>query len=63
MIIVGLPYTIPRVVEHDRRWGALWREPCRGQRTDGSLTADERTLANALGRRLADVAARLEQKP
>ena len=34
-----------------------------GQRTDGSLTADERTLANALGRWLADVAARLEQKP
>jgi NAD(P)H dehydrogenase (quinone) len=63
MVIVGLPYTNPVLSSTTGGGTPYGASHVAGQRTDGSLTADERTLANALGRWLADVAARLEQKP
>jgi NAD(P)H dehydrogenase (quinone) len=61
MVIVGLPYTIP-VLSSTTGGGAPYGAThVAGARNDAALTADERTLAVALGRRLADIAARLER--
>lgn len=60
MLLVGLPYTEPalnRTVSGGTPYGA---SHVAGAQGDNALTDDERQLARALGRRVADVAARLE---
>lgn len=59
MLIVGIPYTEPQLsstVSGGTPYGA---SHVAGPRGDNAITADERDLARALGRRLADIARRL----
>ncbi|UPG91396.1 NAD(P)H:quinone oxidoreductase [Luteibacter aegosomaticola] len=59
MLIVGIPYTEPLLsttVSGGTPYGA---SHVAGHRGDNPITADERELARALGKRLADVARRL----
>jgi NAD(P)H dehydrogenase (quinone) len=59
MILVGIPYTEPAL--NTTRAGGTPYGPTHASGAEGDpvLTPDEETLAQALGRRLADVAARL----
>jgi NAD(P)H dehydrogenase (quinone) len=59
MLIVGVPYTEP-ALNATRSGGTPYgASHVAGSRADPNLHADEREIARALGRRLADVAARL----
>jgi len=59
MLIVGLPYTLPEVTTTHGGGSPYGASHVGGPRGDNTLDDDERTLARALGRRIADVAARL----
>jgi NAD(P)H dehydrogenase (quinone) len=59
MLLVGLPFTEPQVSgtrSGGTPYGASHLAGTRGER---DIDADERALARSLGRRVADVAARL----
>lgn len=61
MLLVGLPYTEPalnRTTSGGTPYGA---SHVAGVQGDNALSDDERQLARALGRRVADVASRLER--
>jgi NAD(P)H dehydrogenase (quinone) len=61
LLIVGLPYTEP-AVSHTRGGGSPYgASHVGGANGANALSDDERTLARALGRRVAEVAARLER--
>lgn len=60
MLIVGLPFTEPAVARTERGGGPY------GAGTIGAAsgpTDDEKTMARLLGRRVADIAARLKRAP
>jgi len=59
MLIVGLPYTLPEVTTTRGGGSPYGASHVGGPRGDNALDDDERTLARALGRRVADVASRL----
>ncbi len=59
LLIVGLPYTEP-ALNHTQGGGSPYgASHVGGSKGKNPLSDDERTLARALGRRVADVAARL----
>jgi NAD(P)H dehydrogenase (quinone) len=59
MLLVGVPYTVP-ALNATRHGGTPYgASHVAGVRADANLHADERALARALGRRLAEVTARL----
>jgi NAD(P)H dehydrogenase (quinone) len=61
MLIVGLPYTEPALT-HTRSGGTPYGASHVVQNSDSPrLTEDERTLAQALGRRIAEIALKLQQ--
>jgi NAD(P)H dehydrogenase (quinone) len=60
MVIVGLPYTLPVLTSTTGGGGPYGASHVAGSRNEPALSADERLLATALGRRLAEIAAKLE---
>ena len=63
MLIVGLPYTLPEVTTTRGGGSPYGASHVGGPRGDNALDDDERTLARALGRRVAEVASRLGARP
>jgi NAD(P)H dehydrogenase (quinone) len=61
MLIVGLPYAEAIAGGHPDRWHTLWRQPRGRDQNDRPLSEDERKLALAQGKRLAEAALRLQQ--
>ena len=59
MLIVGLPYTLPEVTTTRSGGSPYGASHVGGPRGDNALDDDERTLARALGRRVAEIASRL----
>lgn len=59
LLIVGLPYTEPAVSRTQGGGSPYGASHVGGADGENALSDDERTLARALGRRVADVAARL----
>jgi NAD(P)H dehydrogenase (quinone) len=59
MLIVGLPYTLPEVTTTRGGGSPYGASHVGGPRGDNALDDEERTLARALGRRVADIASRL----
>lgn len=59
MILVGLPYTEPALARTEGGGSPYGAASLVRNGRDHALLADERTLARALGRRVADIAARL----
>jgi NAD(P)H dehydrogenase (quinone) len=59
MVIVGLPYAEPLLVGTDGGGGPYGASHVAGARNEKPVTDDERHLARALGRRVAQVALRL----
>lgn len=59
MLIVGLPYTLPEVTTTRGGGSPYGASHVGGPRGDNPLDDDERTLARALGRRVAEIASRL----
>jgi NAD(P)H dehydrogenase (quinone) len=63
MLIVGLPYTEPALASTRGGGTPYGASHVAGSGDDATLSDDERALAVALGRRLADVARRLAAAP
>jgi len=63
MLIVGLPYTLPEITTTRSGGSPYGASHVGGPRGEHALDDDERTLARALGRRVADVASRLGARP
>ena len=63
MLIVGLPYTLPEVTTTRGGGSPYGASHVGGPRGENALDDDERTLARALGRRVAEVAAKLGTRP
>ena len=59
MLIVGLPYTLAEVTTTRSGGSPYGASHVGGPRGDNALDDDERTLARALGRRVAEIASRL----
>ena len=59
MVIVGLPYSEPLLVATDGGGGPYGASHVAGARHERAVTDDERHLARALGRRVAQVALKL----
>ena len=63
MLLVGIPYTEPALTATRSGGTPYGASHVSGPRDDAQLTDDEKTLARALGRRVAQVAARLGGRP
>ncbi len=59
MLIVGIPYTEPLLSTTTTGGTPYGASHVAGHRGDNDISEDERQLARALGKRLADVARRL----
>jgi NAD(P)H dehydrogenase (quinone) len=59
MVIVGLPYTEPALSSTTSGGTPYGASHVAGSRGDNGITPEERDLARALGKRLADIARRL----
>lgn len=59
MVIVGIPYTEPTLTTTTGGGTPYGASHVAGQGDDRPLSADEQTLARALGRRVADIARKL----
>lgn len=62
MLLVGLPYTLPELTATRGGGSPYGASHVGGPRGENALDEDERALARALGRRVAEVAARLEPR-
>lgn len=60
MVIVGLPYTLPVLSTTSGGGTPYGASHVSGVGNDPTLSSDERSLAAALGRRLAEIAAKLQ---
>jgi NAD(P)H dehydrogenase (quinone) len=63
MLLVGVPYTEPRLTSTRSGGTPYGASHVAGAKGDNPISEDERELARALGRRLADVARRLTDTP
>ncbi|MGL6290788.1 MAG: NAD(P)H:quinone oxidoreductase [Silanimonas sp.] len=62
-LIVGLPFSEPALSSTRGGGTPYGASHVAGQSDDATLSDDEKALAQALGRRLADIARRLEARP
>ncbi len=62
-LIVGLPFSEPALASTRGGGTPYGASHVAGQSDDATLSDDEKALAQALGRRLADIARRLEARP
>jgi NAD(P)H dehydrogenase (quinone) len=59
MVLVGIPYTEPALTSTSSGGTPYGASHVAGPQDDRSITADEQTLARALGKRVADIARKL----
>lgn len=55
LLIVGVPYSLPRMIHTEARGTPYWATAIAASKGEFQPTADDLTIAQALGRRLAEI--------